>query len=362
MYKQITAALAATTSNDAALAERISTDLHEVDSPSLGTKIPVSVLLPALPDGGEYAGMLVSLDGGVGDRMSLVARRELYAAMIATGVLPPVVVVSFSGGASQFYHGAWESWVVEELPDWVARTYEAPATPDQRLLTGISAGGYGALKIAFKHPGRFRAVAALEPAIMPSLTWPEQHTRASWWMLQSSVEAIWGSPFQPERFLADHPPNIAADRAQHIRDSGMEIYFEVGDEDLLNLQDGAEFLHRVLWDRDVRHEYHQVRWADHGGVSLDDRIIESHVFLAAALNGGKSAPRDLPLTAQEEAFVQYLTSGGAARGEPPPDYDPGADPERELSVMARMWAPLRDLAEKNDPAMKRAYGRLPGTD
>lgn len=360
MHSQITAALTAL-SQKTDPARILSVEFHDVASPSVGRKIPVSVLVPTLSAGNQHPGLLISLDGGVGDRMSLAGRKDLYGTMIATGILPPVVVVSFSGGTDQFYHGAWESWVTQDLPEWATTSYRVPSGPDRTLLTGMSAGGYGALKIAFKNPGRFRAVAALEPVIMPSLSWPEQHTRASWWMLESSAESIWGSPFDPDAFLADHPPNIAADNAQTIIDSGLEIYLEVGDDDLLNLQDGGEFLHRILWDRDVRHEFHLVRWADHGGPSMNDRIVESHVFLAAALGGGKSLSRNLALTPAEEAFVRWLITGGAARGEPSPGYDPAANPEREVSIMARLWAPLRELAEARDPAMRRAYGHLPET-
>jgi len=36
-------------------------------------------------------------------------------------------------------------------------------------MTGISMGGYGTLKIAFKHPERFLAIAPMEPVIEPSL-------------------------------------------------------------------------------------------------------------------------------------------------------------------------------------------------
>jgi hypothetical protein len=35
---------------------------------------------------------------------------------------------------------------------------------------------------------------------------------------------------------------------QKIRDSGLAIYLEASERDFLNAHDGAEFLHRVLWD------------------------------------------------------------------------------------------------------------------
>ncbi len=329
----------------------------EVPSQSLQTQVPVSLLRPrtnrtaALP-------LLISLDGGIGDRESLIKRQSNYANLFATGVLPPMFVVSFSGGANQFYQGAWADWVITELPAWAAQQLQALVEPQHLLLTGISAGGYGALTIAFQHPHRFRAVAAMEPTILPFTDWPAQHSRANWWMLEGSARATWGEPF-PESFLRYHPPNLALTNATQIANSKLEIYLEVGDQDMLLLQDGAEFLHRTLWDLDIAHEYHLVRWADHGGASIESRLHEAHEFLAGALQGGKIEPRDLPLRPSEQAFVDYVSSGAPQRGDAmPPGASQGEAPDRELSVMAQLWASLRTQVLVNDPEMQRRFGRL----
>ena len=71
---------------------------------------------------------------------------------------------------------------------------------------------------------------------------------------------------------SNNPANIANANAQQIRDSGLAIYLEAGDRDFLNGNEGAEFLHRVLWDPDLWHEYHLVRNADHGGPTMRPRL------------------------------------------------------------------------------------------
>jgi S-formylglutathione hydrolase len=341
---------------------QVTTEFHEVKSAIRGEEVPVSVLLPPGFDrNGPSLPLLIHLHGGGGDRTMLTEMAPLYGQMFDQGSLPPVVTVSFSSGPSSFYYGDWEKWVTDELPAWANQTFGSQLDPANTLMMGISMGGYGSLKIAFKNPKRFCAIAPMEPAIMPTLEWPEQHKRGSWWLPTFSAESVWGSPFDPAAFLADNPANIARDNAEEIRASGLEIYLECGDQDFINLHDGAEFLHRVLWDNDIRHEYHQVRWADHVGVSLERRIVEAHAFLAAALGGGLSEPIDLPLTAEEQAFADYTFGGGALRGDPAPTYRLDASGDRGPSVHAALWKPLRDLA-LNDPEMKRAYGRLPTTD
>ena len=335
--------------------QRLNVHLEDVPSPTLGAPVPVAVL----EGGGELDALYIHLDGGVGDRGSLVKRRRLIAMLMEVGVISANSAhASFSGGSSAFYTGAWEGWVTDELPRWINERFGAPLQPANTLLTGISGGGHGALKIAFKHPDRFKSVAAMEPVIMPALDWPEQHTRASWWMLEPSARAVWGEPF-PDSFLANHPPNIAIANAEQIRNSRLDIYLEVGDVDLLNLQDGAAFLHRVLWEQDIAHEFHQVRWADHGGQSIDDRFIEAMSFLDASHRGGKEQSRDLELSEDEQRFVDYVLSGGPMSGKPFPEDASQGSADTELSVMAKLWEPLRLMAEAQDPDMRRRYGRLP---
>jgi S-formylglutathione hydrolase len=339
----------------------VTTEFHEVKSLIRGETVMVSALLPPGFDrNGPSLPLLIHLHGGGGDRTGLTTEMlPVYSRMFEQGTLPPVVTVSFSNVPSSYYYG-WEEWVTDELPAWANETYGSQLDPAKTIMMGISMGGYGSLKIAFKNPSRFRAIAPLEPAILPTLEWPEQHKRGSWWLPVEHAEMVWGSPFDPNAFLADNPANIARDNAEEIRASGLEIYLECADQDCITLHDGAEFLHRVLWDNDIRHEYHQVRWADHVGLSLERRIIEAHAFLAAALAGGLSEPVDLPLTAEEQAYADYPWSDGALRGDPPPDYRLDGMGERGPSVHAAFWKPLRDLA-LDDPDMKRAYGRLPKT-
>ena len=147
-----------------------------------------------------------------------------------------------------------------------------------------------------------------------------------------------------------------------IRDS-LDIYLEVGDKDYINLHDGTEYMHRMLWDNDIRHEYHLVRWADHVGLSMDRRLKEALKFLAASLAGGLEEPTDLPLNEEEAAYLKWANEGGMIAGEPSPIGTRNLmheNPERAPTIHASIWDPQKDLV-KEDPDMKRAYAKLPPT-
>ena len=58
------------------------------------------------------------------------------------------------------------SYVTEELPKLVAENF--PVDPDRQSILGHSMGGHGALTIALRHPGRYRAASAFAPIVAPS--------------------------------------------------------------------------------------------------------------------------------------------------------------------------------------------------
>lgn len=93
------------------------------------------------------------------------------------------------------------------------------------LIGGISMGGLGSLRIAFKHPELFAAVAAMEPAIYPALRWQDV---APEFLHETKVGTGWtyGQPVDEEYWQANNPASIAAARAERVRASGLGIYLQ----------------------------------------------------------------------------------------------------------------------------------------
>ena len=65
---------------------------------------------------------------------------------------------------SQHYR-MW-SYVTEELPGLIADHF--PADPDRQSIFGHSMGGHGALTMALRTPGHYRAASAFAPIVAPS--------------------------------------------------------------------------------------------------------------------------------------------------------------------------------------------------
>lgn len=337
-------------------------EFHAIESRTRGEEVEISVLLPDGYDpSGERYPVILQLHGGGGTRHHLAMMAPLYDVMFKEGVVRPCVVACLSAGASMYI--GFEDFVSKELPEWLASQYNASSAPDKLCLTGTSMGGYGTLHVGFRHPDRFCALAAMEPAIEPSYEPEPPDRRSTWWRNDVSLVADSndGEGIDLE-FVEQSPARTVRDDPEALRSANLEIYLEVGDQDYTNLHDGAEFLHRVLWDHDIRHEYHLVRWADHVGRSLLGRTVEAHRFLDAALGGGLSEPTDLEVPEDVMAeMIKIITD---------PEFVHTAPDDRTLldifngpygaSAHALMYEEMRATAEQ-DPDLQRNYAILPPT-
>ncbi|HXF39440.1 MAG TPA: alpha/beta hydrolase-fold protein [Blastocatellia bacterium] len=246
-----------------------------------------------LPDGYESAKgplpVLLFLHGGGGDRNFLLRLRPAIDDLWKAGTLRPMVIVTPSAARSfymDYKDGSqkWESFIAGPFLDHLRQTYKITRERKGTLLFGISMGGLGGLRLAFKYPDKFEAVAALEPGIDPALKWKEVKPRNRFYRSDELMQTIFGKPFDEGYWEANNPASIAVARADKLRSSGLSIYIDVGDEDAFNIHEGTEFLHRILWDKQIQHEYHLVRGADHVGRTIRPRTSEALEFLARVLN------------------------------------------------------------------------------
>ncbi len=245
-----------------------------------------------LPDGYEQAKdlpLLFFLHGGGGDKSFLARMRPTIDEMWKAGTLPQMVIVTPSAARSfymDYKDGSqkWETFIATEFLDHLRAKFKVTRERRGTMLLGISMGGMGALRIGFKHSEKFGALAAMEPGIDPVLKWKDLSSRYKFYRGQDLMETIFGKPFDEAYWESNNVASIALARADRLRESGLGIYIEAGDEDAFYLHEATEFLHRILWDQKILHEYHLVRGADHVGRTIRPRAMEALAFLARMLN------------------------------------------------------------------------------
>ncbi|HEY2572448.1 MAG TPA: alpha/beta hydrolase-fold protein [Verrucomicrobiaceae bacterium] len=281
----------------------------EMDSELVPGPVRYSVLLPPDYDSiKEPMPLLFDLHGGGGSRENLKAQRGIFEDVWKDGSVPPMVVVMPSVTERGFYMDfrdgseKWESFLTGPFLAKLRSDYKVRADAKATMLTGASMGGMGSLRIAFKHPAMFGAVAGMEPGIEPVLHWKDIRLKHRFWRGDQLMYRAFGNPVDEVFWEENNPAAIVVANAAKLRDSGLQIYLEAGDEDLFWLYEGAEFLHQTLWDKKVKHEYHLVRGADHVGRSLIPRTKEALRFLARTLQ----PPARDPIVERSRAKIDPL--------------------------------------------------------
>ena len=244
-----------------------------------------SVYLPDELDLRQPAPLIINLHGGGGSEEDLKGFTDTISEMTKSGAIPPAIW-SMPGAGRSFYMDYqdksehWESIIIKEYLPHLLSIHNIDI--DRIYIMGISMGGMGGLRLAFKYPEKFAGVAVLEPAIEASLRWKDVSPVDSFYRADQYEEKF-GNPVDADYWAENHPSAIAAANPDRLRD--LAIYFEVGDQDVLNLYRGAEYLHRILFDSGVLHEFRLVRGADHVGEKfMDLRYRDALDFINRHIN------------------------------------------------------------------------------
>ncbi len=170
------------------------------------------------------------------------------ARLIAEGVLPPMVLAMpsdglWGDGSGYLRHrahasrGDYETYIVDEVAAAVCEVVPAVTGESARVITGLSMGGFGALRIGAKFGPRFRAIAGHS-----SITEFSQMKQ----FVEEPLEAYGTIPAEDQSVLA----TMLARRHELP-----PIRFDCGTED--QLLEANRALHRGLDAAGIGHEYHE---------------------------------------------------------------------------------------------------------
>jgi len=264
---------------------------HSLDTDLVPGEARFDILMPPSydPDRPEPYPLLLWLHGGSNGEGQLEGRlRPHLERAWREGTLEPIVVVAPITGSSWFidWKGGgndWETFMLKELLPHVRASHNASAERAETLVAGASAGGQGTLRIALRNPETFAGAAALEPGFPPVVAFADLDLTPYGPDAMRFLYKRFGNPVDTAYWRARHPPTIVIDNADQLRDSGLQLLVEAGDEDANLTFLSAELVHRLLFDAAIPHEYHLVRGAAHTGRSIPRRLQNVFGFLQRAL-------------------------------------------------------------------------------
>ena len=132
-------------------------------SAALGRTMRYRVAVPASPRDARFP-VVYLLHGHGGAEGDWFARSA--AAALATSL--GLVIVTPDGGDSWYLNTPaerWEDYIVQDLTQEVERRWPVRPGRQSRAIAGLSMGGYGAMKIALRHPGRYAMAASMSGAL-----------------------------------------------------------------------------------------------------------------------------------------------------------------------------------------------------
>ena len=123
-----------------------------------------------------------------------------------------------------------------------------------RAISGISMGGYGAVRFAFAHPELFSSVSAQSAALITESPQTLDSASRAGAPLAGVLAPVFGEPINVAHLNENSPFLLARKNSTALRK--MAIYFNCGQDDNYGFEKGAAALHEELQKETVKHEYH----------------------------------------------------------------------------------------------------------
>ena len=148
----------------------------------------------------------------------------------------------------------YSDFFLQEFMPYIQSRYRVTDGREGRAITGISMGGYGALRFAFAHPELFSAVSAQSAALITQTPQEIDETEISGAPLGRLLGVAFGQPVNVLHWKENSVFNLAKRETASLR--RVAIYFNCGNADDYGFEDGATALHHQLQAEGIKHEFH----------------------------------------------------------------------------------------------------------
>jgi putative tributyrin esterase len=221
-----------------------------VVSAAVGRTMKYRVLLPDGYEGSEerYRALYL-LHGLSGDYRDWSTRTDL--ALFARGL--PLLIVMPDGENAWYTNAAgqgprFEDYIANDLIQDVENKYRVIRSRYGRAIAGLSMGGYGALKIALKHPDTFAVAGGFSSALgVTDPTFAEGYPA-----FKEQIYRIFGAPASDTRTANDI--EIIATKTRP--EGAPSLYLDCGTSD--SLLEESRALAAVLQKRGFAYEFHEL--------------------------------------------------------------------------------------------------------
>ncbi|HEY1659703.1 MAG TPA: alpha/beta hydrolase family protein [Candidatus Sulfotelmatobacter sp.] len=168
------------------------------------------------------------------------------------------LIVAPEGGRTFYINSAdgrvrYSDFFLQEFIPLIESKYRIAKGRANRGITGISMGGYGALRFAFSHPELFSSVSAQSAALITESPEEMDVGIRSGMQLGKLLATVFGDPINVRHWNENSPFLLAQKNRVALRN--VRIYFNCGRDDNYGFEKGAAALDEELEREGVKHEY-----------------------------------------------------------------------------------------------------------
>jgi len=148
----------------------------------------------------------------------------------------------------------YSDFFLQEFIPYIEGKYRIRRERKARAISGISMGGYGALRFAFADAGMFSAVSAQSAALMTESPQELNTALRAGTPLGKLLGSVFGNPIDVSHWRQNDPFLLATKNKNAV--GTLAIYFNCGRDDEYDFETGATALDRQLQDEHIKHEFH----------------------------------------------------------------------------------------------------------
>jgi S-formylglutathione hydrolase FrmB len=176
-----------------------------------------------------------------------------------SGKVGDFLVVVPEGRATFFINSAggqdrYSDFFIREFMPHVESQYRVDRNRTTRGITGLSMGGFGALRFAFAFPELFSSVSVQSPALITETPQQLNADLRNAGPVAQLLGGVFGNPINLAHWRENNPHTLA--EKNRIQISNQAIYINCGEQDEYGFAVGATKLHKQLQSEKVRHEFH----------------------------------------------------------------------------------------------------------
>jgi S-formylglutathione hydrolase FrmB len=148
----------------------------------------------------------------------------------------------------------YSDFFLSEFLPYIETHYRIVRDRKARGVTGLSMGGYGALRFAFSRPDLFGSVSAQSAALITESPQELNVDLRSAGPFARLLGRAFGDPVNISHWQQNNPYDLA--RKNQIQIRTQAIYINCGQQDEYGFADGATRMHKQLLAEGLRHEFH----------------------------------------------------------------------------------------------------------